>query len=80
MLLGLIYCVYCQRKQAIPTGIMPNTEVKRICADNTWRAPVAVPGSFLAGEAAASSADRGHSLTSFGLPPAALGSLPREDR
>ena len=33
-------------------------------------------GIFLAGGAAASSADRGYSLTSLYLPQAALGSLP----
>ena len=38
--------------------------------------PVAVPGIFLADGAAASSADRGHSLPSLYLPLAALGSLP----
>ena len=40
--------------------------------------PVAVPGIFVAGYAASSSADRGHSLPSLHLPPAALGSLPTE--
>jgi len=41
--------------------------------------PVAVPGIFLADGAAASSADRGHSLASFLPPPAAVGSLPIAD-
>ena len=38
--------------------------------------PIAMLGIFLAGGAAASSADRGYSLTSLHLPLAALGSLP----
>ena len=38
--------------------------------------PVAVPGIFLADGAAASSADRGHSLRSLYPPPAALPLLP----
>ena len=41
-----------------------------------WSCPVAVPGSFLADDAAASSADRCHSLRSLAPPPAALPSLP----
>ena len=43
---------------------------------NANESPVAVPGSFLADSAAASSADRGHSLPSLYPPPAAVGSLP----
>ena len=38
--------------------------------------PVVVPGIFLAGGAASSSADRCHSLSSLYSPPAALASLP----
>ena len=38
--------------------------------------PFAVPDIFLAGGAASSAIDRGHSLASFLLPPAAVGSLP----
>ena len=40
------------------------------------KSPVAVPGVLLAGKAAASLTDRGHSLSSLYLPPAALASLP----
>ena len=43
------------------------------------RSPVAVPGALLADRAAASLTDRGHSLSSLYLPPAALASLPRRD-
>jgi len=40
------------------------------------RRTVAVPGERLAGGAASLHTDRGHSLPSLHLPPAAVGSLP----
>ena len=42
--------------------------------------PVAVPDIFLGAGAPSSAIDRSHSLSSLYLPPAALASLPREDR
>jgi len=65
---------------ALPSLPIPNTEVKLVCADNTWRTPVAVPGIFVGDGAPSSSADRSHSLTLLNLSQAALGSLPQKDR
>ena len=58
----------------------PNTEVKLMCADNTWRAPVAVPDKIFGLTRFLDFIDRGHSLRSLNPPQAALPSLPREDR
>ena len=64
----------------LPSLPIPNTEVKHICADNTWRPPVAVPDKIIGLALILDFIDRCHSLTSFYLPLAARGSLPQEDR
>ena len=57
------------RRISLGITIRPRSSTRRTI-------PVAVPGALLADGAAASLTDRGHSLTSLHLPPAALGSLP----
>ena len=57
-----------------------NTEVKHMYADNTWRAMLRYSAKTALDEASLFSADRCHSLASFLPPPAAVGSLLREDR
>jgi len=61
---------------------IPNTEVKHMYADNTWRATLLLrcPAAAAPDEAGLHLADRCHSLASFLPPQAAVGSLPREDR
>ena len=59
---------------ALPTAL--HLDKKNIQLRKAGALPVAVPAIFVAAGAASSSADRGHSLPSLYLPPAALGSLP----
>ena len=59
---------------------IPNTEVKLMYTDNTWRAPVAVPDKIFGLTPILDFIDRCHSLASLPLPLAAVGSLPWEDK
>ena len=62
---------------ALPSLPNPNTEVKLICADNTWRATLLLRCPVLSlARTPASLTDRSHSLRSLPLPLAALPSLP----